>query len=342
MRERIESLLARAREAYTDVDYAIYLNLLEDLSLLLNTAQITDEAMRIYLPLRVGWLRFAYSGAGTDYHPSHAPSDDLATAEARWKKDVAAARANPALQSLLDFVDFLPIALVAHKRIFLPVEDFDKDGEPFTYPSRDYPQLEKLTREFLSKYPHSAKREAAALLLARAVSGQSRPYILNYGVDRTDQNVGNWYDMVEHRARTFQREPFRPAQVRAALDAYDHEFPHGRYAAEIRNMRGGLAWRMREWPAALDLTLAQLDDATHRDLRPEAAMRLASIFAQMGNAQDRANILDAVRARPAAVSLLQEFLSKAALYRTHPLRYFGDYLGQQLGFRPTYESASTL
>ena len=42
------------------------------------------------------------------------------------------------------------------------------------------------------------------------------------------------------------------------LNAYDREFPHGRYAGEIRNLRGLLAWRTQDWPLALDLTLQTL------------------------------------------------------------------------------------
>jgi hypothetical protein len=337
MQSRLNRLLANAREDYKSVDYAIYLNLLEDLSLFFHESKLTDAAARVYVPLRVGWLRFAYSGAGDEYRESHTPPDDLVTAEGRWKNDVEAARKNPALQPLLDYVDFLPIALAAHKRIFLPAEDLDKDGEPFTYGSRDYPQLEKLTRDFLAHYPKSSKREAAALLMAKAVSAQSRPYIVQYGVDREGHDVSNWMQMIEPRSRSYQREQFNADRVRAPLDAYEHEFPNGRYAADIRNLRGAFAWRSRDWAAAIDLTVAQLDDAQHRDLQPEAAMRLASIFAELANSDVRADIVDVLRSRPAAVIRLKQFVRKAALNRMHPLRYFGDFLGERLGFNVEYE-----
>lgn len=341
VRDHVGRLLARAREAYQDVDYAIYLNLLEDLSLFFHEPNLTGEAARVYVPLRIQWLRFAYSGAGGEYRESRTPPDDLATAEARWREEVAAAQKNPAVRALIDYIDFLPLALIAHKRIYQPVDDFDKDGEPFTYPSRDYRQLEKLAREFLAHYPKSKKREAATLLLAKAVSAQSRPYILHYGVGRTGQNVRNWMETIEPRVRSFQQEPFKAERVRASLEAYEREFPNGKYAAEIRSLRAAFAWRTHDWPAALDLTVAQLDDAAHLDLRPEAAARLASIFAQLADAKNRADIIDALRSRRRAILRLRAFLAKAGLYRSHPLRYLGDYLGDRLGFKVEYEMPQT-
>jgi hypothetical protein len=97
---------------------------------------------------------------------------------------------------------------------------------------------------------------------------------------------------------------------------------------------------MHDWAAALDLTLGRLDDAAHYDLQPEAAVRLASIFAQLAQADERAAILEVMQSRPAAVARLERFLSKASLYRSHPLRYLGDFLGERLNFKPSYDQPS--
>ena len=81
---------------------------------------------------------------------------------------------------------------------------------------------------------------------------------------------------------------------------------------------------------SLDLTLAQLDDKSKRDLQPEAALRLANIFADLAEAEVRADLMDAIRSRPAAMSYLKVFLGKAEADRAHPLRYLGSYLSDQL------------
>jgi hypothetical protein len=60
---------------------------------------------------------------------------------------------------------------------------------------------------------------------------------------------------------------------------------------------------------------------------------LANIFAQLADANCRADLLKAIRQRPEAVKRLQEYLAKTWQHKDHPLRYMGDYLGDQLGFR---------
>ena len=90
------------------------------------------------------------------------------------------------------------------------------------------------------------------------------------------------------------------------------------------------AWRMHQWGPTLDLTLTQLDDKSKLDLQPEAAVRLANIFADLAQAEYRADLIDAIRSRPAAILRLKQFLEKGPKDRTHPLRYLGAYLGDQL------------
>ena len=79
----------------------------------------------------------------------------------------------------------------------------------------------------------------------------------------------------------------------AAIEAYEKEFPHGRYAAEMRLWRGALALDRREWVEALTLLNATLDDREHRDLQVDAAMNLAD------TAEDHESIQD-IRAAMAA------------------------------------------
>lgn len=179
-----------------------------------------------------------------------------------------------------------------------------------------------MTRDFLQKYPRSQKREAALFVLARSIQQLSRPQICIVGIP-----PDGGFDLVE---KAYQAEPFDPKRVLAALDNYDRAFPHGRYAAEVRNLRGMTLWRTHDWARALGLTLAQLDDTANPDLRPEASVRLANIFAALEQAEYRSDVIEAIRARPGAAKYLQLFLARATNDRTHPLRYLQAYLSDQL------------
>ena len=75
-----------------------------------------------------------------------------------------------------------------------------------------------------------------------------------------------------------RQEPFDPRRIGAALNAYDREFPHGRYAADIRNLRGLLAWRTQDWGLAIALTLRTLADGHDAVLQAEAARRSHNLF----------------------------------------------------------------
>jgi hypothetical protein len=188
--------------------------------------------------------------------------------------------------------------------------------------------MEKMARDFLKKYPQSHKREAALFVIARSVQALSRPYLCDVGVPRPGTQGLEDIEVVQ---KSHQREAFDPKRVLGALDEYDREFPKGRYSADVRNLRAMTFWRMHDWPRALDLTLAQLEDKSKPDLQPEAALRLANIFADLAQAEYRADVLDAIRTRPAAISELKVFLAKGPTDRAHPLRYLGSYLGDQLG-----------
>ena len=93
--------------------------------------------------------------------------------------EIDAAEKNPALQNFHDYLDFCRIGLVAGKRIAVKTNiPGGKEPDGATYHSRDFQKLEKMTRDFLAKYPHSKKREAAMFVLARAIYSLSAPYIL--------------------------------------------------------------------------------------------------------------------------------------------------------------------
>ncbi|MEY2489479.1 MAG: hypothetical protein QOC70_1421 [Verrucomicrobiota bacterium] len=320
----VRDLDALVRKNITDVGDASCANFVDDVAQFLSEPNLSSEMVRTYVGIRFDVLESNGWDRPSDLLNSPRKSDDQISSE------IDAALKNPIMQPVADYLEFSRIGLKAGDRttVQTDIPDLKGDNGQGTYTSRDHAGMEKMARDLLKKYPRSHKREAALFVIARSVQALSRPFVCNVSVAvpgsaPDDEN----FDVVQ---KSYEREAFDPKRVLGVLDDYDREFPHGRYAAENRNLRAMTLWRMHEWGQALDLTLAQLDDKAKPDLKPEAAVRLANIFADLGKAEYRADLLDAIRSRPAAKLRLKVFLAKAPTDRAHPLRYLVSYVNDQL------------
>ena len=320
MAKEIRELDALVRKNITSIGDATCANFVDDLAQFFSEPNITQEMQKIYVPIRFDVLE-SNGWVGED---SPKITDDKIRAK------IEAALKNSVMQPVADYLEFSRIGLTAGDRTTVETDIVDPkaDNGKATYTSRDHAEMEKMARDFLKKYPRSRKREAALFVIARSVQALSRPYVCDIGIPVPGTLPADYnFDIVQ---KSYQREAFDPKRVLGALDDYDREFPRGRYAAENRNLRAMTLWRMHQWGQALDLTLAQLDDKSKPDLQPEAAVRLANIFADLAQAESRADLIDAIRSRPAAILRLKQFLEKGPKDRSHPLRYLGAYLGDQL------------
>jgi TolA-binding protein len=324
MAVEVRELDALVRKNIADIGHATCANFVDDLALFFSEPNLTSEMVNNYVGIRFDVLESNGWDRPGDLRDSPRKTDEEILAE------IDAALRNPIMQPVADYLEFSRIGLKAGDRttVQTDIPDLKGDDGQGGYTSRDHAGMEKMARDFLKKYPRSHKREAALFVVARSVQALSRPYVCQVAVDLPgsgpdDQN----YDMVQ---KSYQREPFDPKRVLGALDGYDREFPKGRYAAENRNLRAMTLWRMREWGQALDLTVAQLGDESKLDLQPEAAVRLASIFAALAQPEDRADLIAAIRSRPPALLRLKQFLEKGVGDRAHPLRYLASYLNDQL------------
>ena len=315
--EEVKELKVLVAAHFTSVSQTVCLNFLDDLDLVLREPQVTTQIADRYVNLRVDVLR-----ASSWYGAPVVPDPD-GIADYQIRDRIAAAISDPSMKPVSDYLEFLDAAVVANTEISVPRQKQagDKDDDD-AYRSRDYPALEKMLRAFLEKYPHSHKCEAARLLLARAVYRQSWPRI-----ETVETDTGEISTYVE------EGEQLKPKRVLAELDAYDREFPNGRYSPEIRDMRASVCWRSGEWKPALDLTLRQLDDQLP-DLRRDAILRLANIFAELENPDHRPSLIAAIRENPSALAWFKVYLAKAQNYRDHPVRFLGGYLEDQLGIQP--------
>lgn len=336
----VDALRNEVKALHPPLENARYLNLLDDFALFLQEQNLTPEIRRAYIELRLrynGFLKPNESGNAGSY-------EEAGRVEALQKQHIEELLADPVLKPVADYVDFIKaVQSLESRRDQSETNEVSQNETPLKSSADYYASLEGAMREFLAKYPHSRKREAARLLLARAVHWLTTPLVAMWNPkdDEPDPEKAARMD-APSVVKIEWREKFDAKRVREPLDEYDREFPNGRYAADIRDYRGSAAWRTRDWAAALDATMTNLDDAAHPDLQPEAALRLANIFGDLADAENRGDLLNAIRQRPKAVEHLQQYLTATWRYKDHPLRYLGEYLADQLGFEYKEPPAPTV
>jgi hypothetical protein len=308
-------------------------NFLDDMADFLQepASALTAPAVARYVQLRTECMSVEHWGWDGIRLPAVPDARSGTSLNDAVRAHIAAARADLEMASFYDYLDFLAMAVVANENIDIPVPgetEEDKDGPegarvPATHPARDYPKLAKMAEDFLAAYPHSRKREAALLLRARALYCAQRPQLrVKEAAWPETGHFASGRIYVEDR-----QEPFNPGEIAAALDASDREFPKGRYASEIRNLRGLLAWRMHDWPRALDLTFESLADPSDPVLQREAALRLTDMFVDgLSDDGERARCLAAIKARPDAAQNLRKFLPDSP----YPVRAMQTWLLAQL------------
>jgi len=312
---------------YNSINQAACLNFLDDLLLFLSEQGLTDEITKRYINLRLDVL----TASSWNPAPVVPPLVGINRGEQEYgfavinrqiRERIADAIQDAKMKPVADYLEFLDVAMTANSQVEV-TSDNKPPGKDVgdTFMGRDYPVIEKLARAFLNKYPQSRKREAARLVLARAVYRQSWPRIETFTSESGDTYTfpDTW-------------EKLDPKRVLAELDAYDKEFPNGRYAPEIRDMRASVCWRSGDWKPAVDLTVRQLDEGKP-DLKRDAVLRLANIFAELATAEHRPALIAAIRENPSALSWLKLYLAKAPNYRDHPLRFMTGYLQDQLSFK---------
>lgn len=320
MAQEVAGLRTRLHAIQLRRDDLCLSNFLDDLNDFLQepAARLTPEAVTRYLGLRMECIRVERWGSlpGSDDLPP-VPDATYDNLNGIVLDHIRTAYREPAMAAFKDYLDFLALAVVANANISVPIpgetedaKDEDAPGKkvPVTYRSRDYPKLAKLAGAFLSDHPHSRKREAARLLYARGLYAASRPQVREkFAVWPESGHFASGTVIVTHR-----QQPFDPKAIGAALNAYDREFPDGRYAGEIRNLRGLLAWRTQDWPLALDLTFQTLADERDAVLQQDAGRRLSNIFVDgLTDETERTRCLAAIKRQTGAADKLRAFLPKS-------------------------------
>jgi hypothetical protein len=205
---------------------------------------------------------------------------------------------DPALATTRDFLAFL--------RTVRTVRRSESENGEGVY---DWQGKAEAWRAFLHEFPNSPKVEAARLRLARAIYHTYRTHI---GVESYDWPAapiwGGYKRMVVERDK-----PFDTAPIFAALDEYDRLYPKGRYAAEIRLMRGGASIDSGDYATAITNLTGILDDSTKRDLHFDASLELAECFSRLADDTQRPRILSALRDQPRGIFYLRHFVQSETL-----------------------------
>ncbi len=320
----VKSILDELRSGATGPGDAGGINCMEDLVQFLSEPTVTTEAARIYVDLRLDLLHRARWAL-----PDPGPSDPKNDSDEAVAAAIDDASKNKAFSSLQEYLDFCRIALVSGARfdVETDIKDPKDQDHPATYISRDYKKMQALARDFLKKYPKSKKSEAAQFVAARATYSASCPYFCCVGMPIAGIDPAG--GTAETKLVPYSQEPFDAKRVLAALDDYDHAYPKGRYAADIRNFRGATLWRMGEWQDALKETLTQITDKEHPELQSEASVRLANIFAELSRPDHRPGVVAAIHTNSAALPYLQAYAAAANKSFGHPMRYLQKFVCDQ-------------
>ena len=324
----VAALRTEARKTFRALRSAFWINYLDDLALFLAERDPGADVRQRYFELRTRCLETSAFGFWKGLPERNDKEGNALDLDSALREKIEAALTDPKMKAIADYLEFLDAAVVANQFIDVEFEGADKDGEAYTYRSRDYSLLAEKTSAFLAKHPKSRKREAALLLHARALYHSSRPTVFKKEV--TWPAAPRWEG--GYLATVQQLAPFEPKRILAALDQYDREFPRGLYAAEIRDYRAAVALRQHEWKSALEWTLAQLDDSAKPGLQVNAANRLGQLFAQLADERHRADILAAIKPGKRARERLGEYLDYDS--DIHPLASMKTWMREQIGAKP--------
>lgn len=297
LKKLVDDLQQRAHKNLTAIEESPLINYVDDLALFFSERDPGRAVRTRYVELRTEALRlsvFGEAGPPAELGPASMSDDDL-------RAEIEKTLRDPTMRKVEDYLGCLDCSVVANEIEDVPCPGIDKGGEN-TYRARDYVELEKGTRAFLEKHPRSRKREAALLLHAKALSLGMKTRVFD--------RAASWPAAPRWEGgsnpMTTEQIPFDARRLKRALDQYDKEFPGGRYAKEIRDFRGTMAVRTRDWKTALGTTVAQLDDVAKPSLQDDAGERLTEIFNKLSDETVRPELLEAIKANKRARERLAE------------------------------------
>ncbi|WP_395744029.1 hypothetical protein [Prosthecobacter sp.] len=272
LRKAIASLRREIQREATVANFGAAFNHLDDLDLMVAAAGVSPEARKAYFAGRM----------------SGQPMDEAAALFA----------------PIQDFVTFWNAAITPSTTPLTPAEQKLWEEEPARGTRQRIAQAQVCRmQEFLVKFPQSVKREAALARLAINTLRQARCHCGMSRIDRVEDATTAYVGFEIERGVPFDR-----AAVTAALDAYDREFPQGRYHWDVRLMRGIAAAEARDWSAAVGHLVAVLENREQRGLHLDASNNLGALFLELLTPDQRLAVMGAVKSTPGAWEKLRLFI----------------------------------
>ena len=306
--EEVTRELASARSEVQFMDQEAVVNCLEDLNLLAKVPNLDAQVRSDYVRLRVAELNQV-----VDADLGYSDLDKITGAPT----DLAAKlRQEPGASVIADFIDFIGLIDTANQRVDRTIPGLDKDGQPVTYSTRDFPKLAHDADAFLQKYPASPKREAAMVQRLRGIVYAARPRLLSQYIDWPAANPWNGVDL----PKPVSEEPLDQAAYAKALAQYHAEFPQGEYASSVTALSADAAIIQQKWGDALDALIALHDPANDPEFQDQVAINLCQIFNGLDDTAPRHDILQEILKRPAARDLLTLYVDSGGV------PYLKDYL----------------
>jgi|GEM_PF-1490775 len=156
---------------------------------------------------------------------------------------------------------------------------------------------------FLKEFPTSPKREAALARLAINTLRQSRCHAGMNWIDAVAEASTAYAGFKIERGIAFDQQA-----VVQALGNYARDFPHGRYAWDLRLVRAIADSEAHEWRPALEGFVEVLNNPSKRDLHLDASNNLGELFMQLLEPIQRTGIVSAIKSTPGAWDKLDAFI----------------------------------
>lgn len=271
--QRIRSDVGKQPLASSMAERTALLNDLDDAILVLNTPGIADAD------------RVAYLKARLDHG---AVPEELADAQS----------------PIASFFAFLRMIRASFDQPQCDAERalLEKNGKP-DEDERAQPLALRM-EDFMKRFPASPKREAA---MTRHVVNTVRTSLVRCHIVNLKWPESSWLGRYVHPAIQYG-DDLDEAKVTALLDQYEKEFPNGKYLSEVRMARALVCLETKRWEEALRILSAVLDDPTKADLHHHASLRMAYVFMQLLEPENRPAVRAAIQKVPASRRYLDRFM----------------------------------
>ena len=317
---KVDSLLSSAVAMAKTMARMPVINFLQDSKQLSQVPSLDPSIREEYLRYRVGILQNSIlTDLGGAEYVRIRERGEPDRSDANLNKNISELAKKPGAQPIVDFIDFLPVAITANHLNDIPT-GLKQDGDEIVDSERNYPLLAAQAAEFLKKYPVSPKREAAMVLRLRGLALAALPTKFFNTLPWPEAN--SWAG--DPDPLFYKQAPFDEDAFNKSLKAYYAEFPKGIYPNAILSYRADVALIKGQWSDLLDDLLTLHNQKNAPEFQEQIAIELSVLFNKLDDENLRLPILQEILKRPTARKLLSSYLDAGGI------PYLKDYLRERI------------